>query len=52
MMIDVDNGAEIGEERMATMRLAGSVIAVLVSPTAAVHAQMMIVGNDQKPKIR
>jgi DNA-binding beta-propeller fold protein YncE len=50
MMIDAGSGAQIGEERMATLRLAGSVIAVLVALTATVHAQLMIVGNDQKPK--
>jgi DNA-binding beta-propeller fold protein YncE len=35
---------------MVTSRLAGSVLAALVALTAAAHAQLMIIGNDQKPK--
>jgi DNA-binding beta-propeller fold protein YncE len=50
MVIDADNGAEIREERMASLRLAGGLIAALVSLAAAAHAQLMIIGNDQKPK--
>lgn len=33
------------------MRLAGSVIAAIMSLAVAAHAQLMIIGNDQKPKI-
>jgi DNA-binding beta-propeller fold protein YncE len=36
---------------MASLRLAGGVIAALMSIAAAAHAQLMIIGNDQKPKI-
>jgi DNA-binding beta-propeller fold protein YncE len=50
MVIDADNGAQIDEERMATSRLVGSVIGALVALTAAAHAQLMIIGNDQKLK--
>src|ERR1700730_13761329 len=35
---------------MVTSRLAGSVLAALVALTAAAHAPVMIIGNDQKPK--
>jgi DNA-binding beta-propeller fold protein YncE len=35
---------------MASLRVAGSVVAALMSLAAAAHAQLMIIGNDQKPK--
>jgi DNA-binding beta-propeller fold protein YncE len=50
MVIDADSGAETREERMAALRLAGSVIAALMSLAAVAQAQLMIIGNDQKPK--
>jgi DNA-binding beta-propeller fold protein YncE len=35
---------------MASLRLAGSVVATLMSLAVAAHAQLMIIGNDRKPK--
>ena len=36
---------------MASLRLTGGVIVALISIANAAHAQLMIIGNDQKPKI-
>src|SRR5258708_12563402 len=36
---------------MASLRLAGCAFAAMISLTAAAQAQLMIIGNDQKPKI-
>ena len=36
---------------MRSWRLAGCALAALMSFTAAAQAQLMIIGNDQKPKI-
>jgi hypothetical protein len=42
---------KIWEEGMASLRLTGGVIVALISIASAAHAQLMIIGNDQKPKI-
>jgi DNA-binding beta-propeller fold protein YncE len=50
MVLTLVTAREVREERMTSLRLAGSVIAALVSLAVAAHAQLMIIGNDQKPK--
>jgi YVTN family beta-propeller protein len=51
---DADNGTDLGEERMRSLRSARYALvtaAAIIAFGGAARAQLMIVGNDQKPKI-